>query len=87
MFGKYKLPIEIKTKSAVLYELKNESYNDAELVSVCSVRHRQLLKNRLIGKDLLKIATSGAFSGDEYSVTSDIVYSAEVGVTVPVKVE
>ena len=87
MFGKYKLPIEIETKSGIFYELKTESYNDGELISVCSVRHRQLLKGRLYNKDLSKITTSGQLLDDEYRLTSDIVYSAEVGVTVPIKVE
>lgn len=87
LFGKYKLPIEIETKSGIFYELKTESYNDGELISVCSVRHRQLLKGRLYNKDLSKITTSGQLLDDEYRLTSDIVYSAEVGVTVPIKVE
>ena len=84
LFGKYKLPITIETKKEVRYEVKTESYSDGELVSVCSIRHRQLLKSRLLGKDLLKITTAGEFSGDEYRVTSDIVYSAEVGIAVPI---
>ena len=84
LFGKYKLPITIETAREVLYNVKNESYNDRDLVSVCSVRHRQLLKSRLIGKDLSKITTNGGFFGDEYRITSDIVYSAEVGKVVPI---
>lgn len=87
LLGKYKLPIEIETKSAVFYEVQTDSYNDGELISVCSVRHRQLLKARLLDKDLLKITTSGLFSEDEYRITSDIVYSAEVGILSPIKVE
>ena len=81
LFGKYKLPIEIETKSAVLYEYESKSYNDSELASVCSARHRQLLKNRLFGKDLLKISTVCAFEDGGYAITSEIVYSREVGVT------
>ena len=87
LFGKYKLPLAIETESAVFYELRGEEYNDGELVSVCSVRHRQLLKSRLIGKDLSKITTSSALLDDEYRITSDIVYSAEVGKAAPIKVE
>ena len=87
LFGKYKLPITIETAREVLYEVKSESYNDRDLVSVCSVRHRQLLKSRLLGKDLSKITTNGGFFGDGYRIISDIVYSAEVGKVVPIGVE
>ena len=83
LFGKLKLPLEISTKSAVFYEVKSESYNDGELVSVCSARHRQMLKSVLVDRDLSKITTTGEFSGDEYKIVSDIVYSTEVGVLSP----
>ena len=87
LFGKYRLPIEIETKSEVFYETVTDKLSDAELISVCSVRHRQMLKSRLMDRDLGKITTSGSISDDGYVLTSDIVYSAEVGAVSEIKVE
>jgi similar to stage IV sporulation protein len=87
LFGKYKLPITFEVKSRVSYGKKIESYTDAELAKVCSVRHRQLVKQRLLDKDLTKIKTESSFDGDSYGITSSVIYSARVGVLSEVLVE
>jgi similar to stage IV sporulation protein len=87
LFGRYKLPIEIETERYVIYDTVYGRYNDGELISVCSVRHRQMLKSLLFDKELSKISTSGFISDEEYTITSEIAYSARVGVFSPIRVE
>ena len=87
LFGKYRLPVTIVVKTRVNYGEKIESYTYSELARVCSTRHRQLVKQRLLDKDLTKIRTESAFIGDSYTITSYVIYSARVGALSEVLVE
>lgn len=79
LFGKYRLPIEIrKVYGQDIFESQKE-YNDKELVSVASTRLAKLRVMKLSDAELLSIKTHGEFTEIGYKMTSEVSYLKDIG--------
>ncbi len=87
LFGKCKLPIEIISTYAPTYEKSEASYTDTELVEIASSRLSSKLHLALLSSDLMKIKTYGEYTDDGYRMSSDILYSTDIGKEAPFSVE
>ncbi len=79
IFGRYRLPLEIR-KIYVQEQTKAEhTYTDSELVSIASVRLSKLRLAVLAEAEVLRIGTYGEFTDDGYRMSSGITALYDVG--------
>lgn len=79
LFGGARLPLEILTERAVIYDTVAASYTDRELVSVAAARLDALVVSRLSSATLYKLRTDGGFTDSGYEMYSIAVFAEEVG--------
>ena len=79
IFGKYRLPISINLSYIPEYQLRSSSYTDEELVEIGKQRMDGLLASSLLNADLISIKSEGVLSSESYYLTSDIVFTTDVG--------
>lgn len=87
LFGKCLLPIRIISQYERVCTKETVEYTDEELVMLSSSRLSLAVTKRVVDADLVKIKTSGAFTNDGYSMSSDIEFIGNVGVALPFEAE
>lgn len=87
LFGKCRLPIKTVSVYALEQDTSTAVYSDPRLVSLATARLNSATLKRLVGADLLKIKTGGAFTDSGYSMYSDIEFLGEVGEASPFELE
>ncbi|MBO7196306.1 MAG: sporulation protein YqfD [Clostridia bacterium] len=87
LFGRYKLPLSIKTVYCVKRESNRVVFSDDELALVAKERLNAKIAARLLDADLLKLSTIGEFTENGYYLKSDIVYLTEVGEQVGIQLD
>ena len=87
LFGKCLLPIRIISQYERVCTKETVEYTDEELVMLSSLRLSLAVTKRVVDADLVKIKTSGAFTNDGYSMSSDIEFIGNVGVALPFEAE
>ena len=75
----YRLPFGLTKCYEVTYSEIPREYTDAELVTLAIGRHNAALAARLANGELVKISTSGEYTENGYTVSSDVIYSVSVG--------
>ncbi len=81
------LPFSITTKIACPYIIETYSLSQEEMIESALNSMRKTLEARLRNGELVKIKTDGAFVGDAYVMTSEIIILEDVGVVLGFAVE
>ncbi len=79
LFGRYRLPLEIRRTYIKEKRESSVIYSDSELISLASAELLALRQTQLAKKEVLKIKTSGGFTADGYEMTSVVTVLCEVG--------
>ena len=79
LFGRYKLPLSVRTVYYTEKQSEPVVYSDEKLVEIATKRLHSLMADKLLSADLIRLRTSGEFTEEGYYLRSDIVYLTEVG--------
>ena len=79
VFGKYRLPLEIRKKYYQQIEQRQAEYSDSDLISIASVRLKSLMISTLREAELTGIKTQGYFTEEGYKITSDVSALVNIG--------
>lgn len=80
LFDKVDLPVEIISSYCISGSVVNKTLSAADMVRVASKRLNAAIASHIAGADLIGISTEGKFLEDRYTMTSKIVYLADVGI-------
>ena len=79
LFGKYDIPISIESEYTLPYTDEELSRSDGELVAYAAESMRQALLSRTENAELCRASSSGKFSADGYTMSTQISVIEEVG--------
>ena len=79
LFDRFDLPLSIRRVYLVNGISKEIEYTDSQLIKLASDKLSSLTASRLENCDLLKISTSGKFSDDGYTMSSNLVFLTSIG--------
>ncbi len=77
-----KIPISIEREFQVFYGEREVLYTKDEMINLALAKMRESLNENLKDKNLLKIKTYGAFSGENYVCTTEYTVTSQIGKTV-----
>ena len=80
LFGEADLPVEIISAYKISSSVIKKTLSASDMVRIASGRLNAAVTSHISNADLVSISTSGAFSSGGYTMTSKIVYLANVGV-------
>ena len=79
LFGRCKLPISLEKTYAVEYTELSRVRSDSEMTAEAKKILDASISAVLKEADVVRLSTSGGFSGDSYRLTTRVVYVSEIG--------
>ena len=79
LFGRCKLPISLEKTYAVEYTELSRVRSDSEMTAEAKKMLDESMRTELRDADVVRLGTSGGFSGDSYRLATRVVYISEIG--------
>ncbi len=79
LFGKYRIPFEIRKVYVQKAEEVNATYTEKEMISIASSRLNALMKYSFSSSEVLKMKTVGEFTAEGYKLVTYATVSKDIG--------
>ena len=81
-FGR-NIPLVVNKKHTIKYLQQRINLTQDEMAEIALSRTTESISQKLKDSSLIRISTKGKFAGSSYVMTTDMVYSSEIGKNIP----
>lgn len=85
-FGR-NIPLVVNKKHTIKYLQQRINLTQDEMAEIALSRTTESISKKLKDSSLIRISTKGKFAGSSYVMTTDMVYSSEIGKNIPFSVQ
>ena len=79
LFGKYRIPFEIRKTYVERKSVKIETYTEKQIVNIAADRQNEFIRRHLYDCDVLKMQTAGSFTDIGYTLTTHVTVLRSIG--------